>query len=99
MPFEPGNQEAKKADHKKPRIITQKLIAKLQDADGAGLDRLLNALIKKGEEGDVPAIKEIMDRVEGKVPQAVIGGEEDDPAIAMVHRIERMIVNAPDSNS
>jgi hypothetical protein len=93
MPFEAGNQEAKKANHKKPRIITQKLIAKLQDAEGAQLDRLLNALLKKGEEGDVPAIKEIMDRVEGKVPQAVIGGEEDDPAINLIQRIETVIVD------
>jgi hypothetical protein len=92
MPFEPGNTEAKKANHKKPRVITQKLIAKLNDADGVALDRLLSALIAKAQEGDVPAIKEIFDRVEGKVPQAVIGGDEDDPAINLVHRIERVIV-------
>jgi hypothetical protein len=92
MPFEPGNQEAKKANHKKPRIITQKLIARLQDADGAALDRLLAALIAKAQDGDVPAIKEIFDRVDGKVPQAVIGGDDDDPAINLVHRIERVIV-------
>lgn len=98
MPFEPGNQEAKKANHKKPRIITQKLIAKLNDSDGAQLDRLLNALLAKAQEGDVPAIKEIMDRVEGKVPQAVIGGDEDDPAINLVHRIERVIVRPPNQD-
>lgn len=99
MPFETGNQEAKKANHKKPRIITQKLIARLQDAGGAQLDRLLNALLKRGEEGDVPAIKEIMDRVEGKVPQAVIGGEEDDPAINLIHRIETVIVDPKTGDS
>ena len=92
MPFESGNQEAKKANHKKPRIITQKLIAKLNDADGLALDRLLAALITKAQEGDVPAIREIFDRVDGKVPQAVIGGDEDEPAINLLHRIERVIV-------
>lgn len=83
MAFEQGNQEAKKADHKKPRIITQKLIARLNDADGAALDRLIAALIAKAQEGDVPAIREVMDRVEGKVPQGIIGGEEGDPSIVV----------------
>lgn len=98
MPFEAGNQEAKKANHKKPRLITQKLIARLNDADGAALDRLLAALIAKAQEGDVPAIKEIFDRVDGKVPQAVIGGDDDDPAINLVHRIERVIVRPENQN-
>jgi hypothetical protein len=34
------------------------------------------------EQGDVSAIREIADRLDGKVPQGVIGGEPDDPAIA-----------------
>lgn len=99
MPFEPGNQESKKANHKKPRIITQKLIARLQDAEGAALDKIILALLAKAAEGDVPAAKEIFDRVEGKVPQAVIGGDEDDPAIAMIHRIERHIVRPDPKDS
>jgi hypothetical protein len=99
MPFEPGNQEARKANHKRPRIITQKLIAKLQDSDGAALDRVISALISKAEEGDVPAIKEVLDRVEGKVPQAVIGGDEDEPSISVIHTIRRIIVDPRHSDS
>jgi hypothetical protein len=98
MPFEPGNQEGKKANHKKPRIITQKLIARLNDAEGVALDRMISAIIARAQEGDVPAFREIMDRVEGKPAQAIIGGDEDDPAINLVHRIERVIVNAPNTN-
>lgn len=98
MPFEPGNQESKKANHKKPRIITQKLIARLNDAEGRSLEMILAALIAKAAEGDVPAIKEVFDRVEGKVAQAIIGGDEDDPAVAMIHRIERMIVRPPNTD-
>jgi hypothetical protein len=81
MAFEQGNQEGKKANHKKPRMITQKLIARLNDAEGAALDRLIAALIAKAQEGDVPAIKEVFDRVDGKVAQAIIGGDEEDPEI------------------
>jgi hypothetical protein len=91
MPFEPGNQEAKKANHRKPRIITQKLIARLQDSDGAALDRVIAALLTKAQEGDVPAIREVMDRVEGKVAQAIENGE--DGPLELLHRIERVIVD------
>ena len=76
MAFEPGNKAAVGANHKKPRIITQKLIAELQNAEGSKLNMLVAALVTKASEGDVPAIKEIMDRVEGKVPQAVENGDE-----------------------
>lgn len=33
------------------------------------------------EMGDIPAIKEIADRLDGKVAQAIIGGDEDDNPI------------------
>ena len=91
MPFEPGNQEAKKANHKKPRIITQKLIARLQDAEGAALDRMVAAIIARAQEGDVPAFREIMDRVEGKAPQPVVGGDEDDAPIKLETIIRKIV--------
>ncbi len=98
MPFEDGNQEGRKANHKKPRIITQKLIARLNDADGKELDRIITALVNKAAEGDVPAAKEIFDRVEGKVPQAMVGGDDDDNPINILHRIERVVVRPSDTN-
>jgi hypothetical protein len=57
-------------------------------------------LIEKAQEGDMQAIKELADRTDGKVAQAIIGGDEDDPAINMVQRIERIVVrpNAPNPN-
>lgn len=36
-----------------------------------------DALMLKAMTGDVPAIKEVADRLDGKVPQAVIGGGDD----------------------
>jgi len=33
------------------------------------------------EKGDVPSIKEIADRLDGKVPQGVIGGDEGDAPV------------------
>lgn len=80
MGFQQGNQEAKKGNHKKPRVITQNLIAELQTADGASLRRVVKALIEKAAEGDVAAIREIMDRVDGKVPQPIAGEDGEGPA-------------------
>lgn len=44
------------------------------------------------EMGDVSAIKEIGDRFDGKVAQAIVGDDEQD-AIKVVARIERVIVD------
>lgn len=91
MPFEAGNQEAKKANHKRPRIIKQKLIARLQDAEGKELDAIITAMIAKAKDGDVPAAKEIFDRVDGKVATPIENGDEG--ALEIIHRIERIIVD------
>lgn len=51
-------------------------------SDGERLRRLAEALITKAEEGDVPALKEIGDRLDGKVPQAVsVSGENGGPLL------------------
>jgi len=49
----------------------------------------VNALIAKAMEGDVSAFKEIADRVDGKVPQAVQGDAE---APLVINRIVHEIV-------
>ena len=51
--------------------------------DKASLQAVATALVGKAMLGDVPAIKEIADRLDGKVPQGIIGGEEGDPAITV----------------
>lgn len=53
-------------------------------------------LLANAQEGKLDAIKELADRVDGKVPQGVIGGGDDDPAIQLVTRIERAIVRPTD---
>jgi len=61
--------------------------------------RNLINLARKDDEKALPAINVIADRLEGKPAQAIIGGGEDDPAINVIHRIERAIVNSSDSDS
>jgi hypothetical protein len=47
------------------------------------LDELALALVGAGKGGDVPALKEIGDRLDGKVPQAVTGAEGGPIAMAI----------------
>ena len=61
---------------------------------GKRLDLLANALVASGLEGDVPALKEIGDRLDGKVAQAIIGGDEGDNPIRTITEIRRTIVDA-----
>jgi ribosomal protein L17 len=88
MGFQPGNQESKKADHRRARVITQQLISALNEAavDGSTtkLRKLVDRLIAKAIDGDVHAIKEIIDRVDGTVPQAIVGDEEESPITHLV---------------
>lgn len=68
------------------------------DTDKTKLRAVADALVDKAIAGDVQAIKEVADRLDGKVPQAVVGDGDSDP-INLVHRIERHIVRPPASNS
>lgn len=56
------------------------------------LRKLAEALFDKAVEGDVAAIKEVADRLDGKVAQSIIGGDEDEPAVK-VETIQRLIVD------
>ena len=48
-------------------------------------------LIEKAQEGDMQAIKELADRTDGKVPQAIVGDDDEAP-INVVNKIVREIV-------
>lgn len=105
MGFELGNQEAKKGDHKNKRRFAAELnlaisAVDLSDPNGATkLRKIADALIEKAiTDKDVSAIREIADRIDGKVPQAVVGDDEHDP-LRLVHRIERVIVKAANPDS
>lgn len=59
---------------------------------GTTLEKIADAVVAKALEGDKDAYKEIAERHDGKVPQAIIGDSEEDP-INLVQRIERVIVD------
>lgn len=51
----------------------------IEGTDKTKLRAVADALVAKGMEGDVTAIKEIADRLDGKVPQALVGDADEDP--------------------
>ena len=57
------------------------LVRALEIADNnpKKLDELARALIAKAKTGDVAALREVSDRLDGRVPQAVVGDDGSEP--------------------
>lgn len=94
-----GTRKTPSAGNKPDKLMRDALMVALKrEAEGADgkptkkLAQVAEALVDKAIEGDVPAIKEIADRVDGKVAQ-VVAGDADNPLAVSV--IERVIVKAP----
>ncbi len=64
------------------------MLAKLSDED---MEVMVGEAVRKLASGDVAALKEVTDRVEGRVPQSVVGGDDDDNPIK-IETIRRIIV-------
>lgn len=82
---------------KSEKTFANMLRVAISEAHGEGGTRLravADALVEKAMGGDVPAIKEVADRLDGKVPQALVGDSEHDPI--QVTRIELV---APDHDN
>lgn len=72
-------------------------ISEAHESGGTRLRAVADALVTKAMSGDVPAIKEIADRIDGKVPQALVGDSEFDP-IQTITRIELVAPDHGDSS-
>lgn len=78
----------------KEKSFANMLNIAIKEANALGVTKLrevADALVSKAIAGDVQAIKEVADRIDGKVPQAVVGDDEHD-AISVVAEIRRTIV-------
>jgi hypothetical protein len=63
-------------------------------ATNGSLRRIARALLERACL-ETAAAKEIGDRLDGRPAQAIIGGDDDDPAVKIIGRIERVIVDTP----
>ena len=59
--------------------------------DSKALRGIARALIMAAQEGKMDAIKEIGDRMDGKVAQAVIGGDDDDAPIKLETIVRKIV--------
>lgn len=84
-----GNKNSGRRQEKPFRDALRMEIAEAGDNPMA-LRSIAKALIAKAEAGDMAAIKEFADRMDGKVPQGLVGDEEN--PVNLVQRIERVII-------
>jgi hypothetical protein len=99
MVFQPGNR-ANPGGRPKEKKFTEALRVALNDEvekDGQKVTKLrviADRLIAEAMAGEGWAIQQVADRIEGKPPQAIIGGDDDDNPIRL-EKIVREIVRAP----
>lgn len=88
-----GNQNAAK----KNRMLTDALKRELTQNPDKVL-KIAQRLIDSAIAGEPWAQSLIHDRIDGKVPQAIVGDDEESP-LSMIHRIERVIVRPDPKNT
>lgn len=87
-----GNQNAREG-----RIWRDAIRRAILADDGQRLRAIAEALLTKAAEGDVAAIKELGDRIDGKPAQMIGVGQDPDAGPVQITRVERVIVgNAAD---
>ncbi len=85
MPFQKG-QSGNPKGRTNGKLFGEALRIRLLEADGLELHKIAEKLIAKANEGDLMAIKEIADRVDGR-PAQIIAGDADNP-LALIGTIE-----------
>jgi hypothetical protein len=88
-----GNQNSTREKRMLTSILKRELIQRPEDALA-----IVNKMITAAIAGEPWAVKEIFDRAEGKPKQPVVGGDDDDSPLKVVHKIERVIRRADVAN-
>jgi hypothetical protein len=97
MPFQKGHKLARGSNGQLRRDLTVSLISQLNEIvtlpEGGGkrskMDLVIGALIKNAIGGDNVAIKEIFDRLQGRVAQRIVG-PDDGPVKIEFNTIEEV---------
>jgi hypothetical protein len=82
-----GNQNAAKS-----RRVFSSALKRLFAQSPDKADALAQKLLAWAEAGEQWAFKELVDRLDGKPPQAIIGGEDDDNPVS----IKEILIRAVD---
>lgn len=76
------------------REIERRAAPGAEDKLASGLERIAKIVVDNAEMGERDAWQEIGNRLDGKVAQALIGGEEGDNPISVLQKVERVLVRA-----
>jgi hypothetical protein len=76
-----ANPRGQQRDKPFREALRMEIAAAQDDANPRSLRAIARKLLDRAGEGDIQAIKEIADRLDGKVPQG-IGGDDELPPIA-----------------
>ncbi len=98
MTFAPGQSGNPGGRPKRDKLWKDAIIRAIkrrEQDDPQALEKLADQFIKKVAEGDVSAIKEFGDRLDGKVAQAIIG--DDDADAITVRQIVTGVPRATDN--
>lgn len=74
------------------REIESRAAPGAEDKLASGLAKIAKIVVDNAEQGDVKSWEEIGNRLDGKVAQAIVGGDEGDNPISLLQRVERVIV-------
>ena len=84
MPFKPG-QSGNPEGSQPRKIWIAALNRAIAQDDGKRLRRAAEKLLNLAADGDVAALKELGDRLDGKPAQAVMLGSDPDAPLKIVH--------------
>lgn len=74
---QPGNRNAAKG--KEFRQALKRVMARRSGNVSAGLEKVAETLLDAADAKEQWALREIMDRIDGKPAQAIVGDDEHDP--------------------
>jgi hypothetical protein len=80
MPFQPGQVTNPNGARKERKFYQMLLVALNSEGPDIRLRRVAEQLVTAAEKGEPWAIRELMDRIDGKVPQAtILQGDAEQP--------------------
>ena len=90
MPFKKG-QSGNPGGRRKEKLFADAMRMEIKEAgdDNYKLRQIARKLLDMAEKGDMAAIKEVADRIDGKVPQAVGTPQDEDGIGPLVVEIVR----------
>lgn len=87
MPFQPGQSGNPNGQPKRAKLWREAIdraVKRREQADPQALEKLADKLLSAVEAGDIAAMREFGDRIDGKVPQAIAGIDDDENLAPLV---------------